>query len=61
MIAGAVGGRGGGVLNSSTALASAFADSTIDDIGSVEDIRVWIVGWITVADLAMLSVEVVSF
>lgn len=50
-----------GFLSSSTALASAFADSAIDDMGSVEDVRVWIMGWMSVVVVAMLSVEVVNF
>ena len=39
-----VGVRGGLFLSSSTALANAFADSTMDDIGSVEEVRVLISG-----------------
>lgn len=48
-------------LSSLTALVSAFDDLAIDNIGSIEDIRVWVMGWISVADLAMLSMEVVNF
>ena len=38
------GGEGGLFLSSLTALANAFADSAMDDIGSVEEVRVLIIG-----------------